>query len=315
MFKEIFQRQYCNYLCSLALCVLLSLTANSVIAQNNIASILGYPADSKLLIIHADDLGVSHSENMASFEAIEKGLVNSASVMMPTPWVLEVANYAKKHAKTHDFGLHLVLSSEWKNYKWGPVSPVNKVPSLIDEHGYFHKGCISDLNMKEVEAELRAQVDRAYAMGLEPTHLDTHMDCLLGSKELTAVYLKVGQSYNLPVLASKEFPQELLDKYEVKIVLDKIFTIMPDDYDEGSEEYYLNTMRNLKPGLSTFLIHTAFDDHEMSGITVDHPAWGSEWRQKDFDFFTSETCKKVLAEEKIILVTWRQLKDAFNKGS
>jgi len=110
MFIEIFQRQYCNYLSSLALCMLLSLTASSVIAQNNIATVLGYPADSKLLIIHADDLGVSHSENIASFEAIEKGVVNSASVMMPTPWVLEVANYAKKHAKTHDFGLHLVLS-------------------------------------------------------------------------------------------------------------------------------------------------------------------------------------------------------------
>ena len=314
MFKEIFQRQYCNYLCSLALCVLLSLTANSVIAQNNIASILGYPADSKLLIIHADDLGVSHSENMASFEAIEKGLVNSASVMMPTPWVLEVANYAKKHAKTHDFGLHLVLSSEWKNYKWGPVSPVNKVPSLIDEHGYFHKGCISDLNMKEVEAELRAQVDRAYAMGLEPTHLDSHMGCLLGSKKLTEVYLKVGQSYNLPVLASKEFPEEFLSKYDVKIVLDEIITIMEDEYSNGPVEYYTNKIRSLKPGLSTFLIHTAFDDHEMQGITIDHPDWGSEWRQKDFDFFTSETCKNILAEEKIILVTWRQLREAFYKA-
>ena len=77
MFIEFFQRQYCNYLSSLALCVLLSLTASSVTSQNKIASILGYPADSKLLIIHADDLGVSHSENMASFEAIEKGVVNS----------------------------------------------------------------------------------------------------------------------------------------------------------------------------------------------------------------------------------------------
>jgi len=91
-------------------------------SQENVATKLGYPEDSKLLIIHADDLGVSHSENMASIEAIENGSVNSASVMMPTPWVLEVANYAKSNPATHDFGLHLVLSSEWKNYKWGPVS-------------------------------------------------------------------------------------------------------------------------------------------------------------------------------------------------
>ena len=82
-------------------------------AQDNLASKLGLPKNAKMLIIHADDLGVAHSENMASFKAIENGSVNSASVMMPTPWVMEVAEYAKSYPDTHDFGLHLVLSSEW----------------------------------------------------------------------------------------------------------------------------------------------------------------------------------------------------------
>ncbi|WKK65679.1 polysaccharide deacetylase family protein [Lutimonas zeaxanthinifaciens] len=280
-------------------------------SQESIASKLGYSADTRLLIIHADDLGVAHSENRASIKAIEEGSVNSASVMMPTPWVMEAANYAKENSETHDFGLHLVLSSEWKNYKWGPVTSKDKVLSLIDEHGYFHNECKSEVNIEEVETELRAQIDRAYAMGLIPTHLDTHMGCLVQTQELMEVYLKMGQEYKLPVLASKMFPPDLLEKYDVRIVLEDILTIMPEQYEKGTVEYYTEAIKNLKPGLSTFLIHTAYDDEELKGMTIEHPDWGNAWRQKDYDFFTSESCKMLLEKENIQLVTWRQLKDAY----
>lgn len=280
-------------------------------AQENVATKLGLPEDAKMLIIHADDLGVAHSENIASFKAIENGSVNSASVMMPTPWVMEVANYAKAHADSHDFGLHLVLSSEWKNYRWGPVSSIDQVPSLINEHGYFHPDCQAGIDIKEAEMELRAQIDRAYAMGLIPTHLDSHMGCLFQSQELIEVYLKMGQEYKLPVLITKEYPLELLEKYDVKVVLEDALTILPDQYAKGSEDYYIDAIKNLKPGLSTFLIHTAYDNDELKAMTIDHPEWGNEWRQKDYDFFTSDTCAKILKEEHIHLVTWRQLKEAF----
>lgn len=283
----------------------------SLHAQNNMATKLGYPADARLLIIHSDDLGVAHSENIASIEAIENGSVNSASVMMPTPWVLEVANYAKEHPDTHDFGLHLVLTSEWKNYRWGPVSSTDQVPSLIDDHGYFIADCTSTVNIDEAELELKAQIDRAYAMGLVPTHLDSHMGCLLQSPELMELYLKLGQEYKLPVLATKELPADLLEKYEVKAVLADALTIMPDQYAKGPEAYYVNAIKNLKPGVSTLLIHTAYDNEEMKGMNIDHPDWGNQWRQKDFDFFTSQACKNLLKTENIKLVTWRQIKDAY----
>ncbi len=310
--KEIFKRKHCRPVNRFAFVAIFILIAFSVNAQDNIATKLGYAAGAKLLIIHADDLGVSHSENIASIEAIENGSVNSASLMMPTPWVLEVANYAKNNATTHDFGLHLVLSSEWKNYRWGPVSSIDKVPSLINEFGYFHEACTSSVNLKEVEVELRAQIDRAYSMGFEPTHLDSHMGCLFQSSELIEVYLKIGQSYKLPVLATKQaVPEELRKKYDVKIVLGEVLTIMEDEYAKGSEDYYINAIKNLKPGLSTFLIHTAYNNEEMKGMNIDHPEWGNEWRQKDFDFFTSDACKNILKEENIKLVTWRQIRDAF----
>ncbi len=286
-------------------------SAFTINAQESIASKLGYAADARLLIIHSDDLGVAHSENAASFKAIEEGVVTSASVMMPTPWVMEVAEYAKAHPDTHDFGLHLVLSSEWKNYRWGPVSSINEVPTLINEHGYFHADCKTKVSLKEVEAELRAQIDRAFAMGLVPTHLDSHMGCLMQTEELVEIYLKMGQEYKLPLMVSKAFPEELIKKYEVQVVLEDIVMIMPEQYNKGTAAYYNEAIKNLKPGLSTILIHTAYDNDELKAMTIDHPEFGSAWRQKDYDYFTSSECKELLEKENIQLVTWRQIKEAY----
>ncbi|WP_242206514.1 polysaccharide deacetylase family protein [Aestuariivivens insulae] len=284
----------------------------NLLSQENIATKLGYSEDSKLLIIHADDLGVSHSENMATFKAIEKGSVNSASVMMPAPWALEAVTHAKSNPDTHDFGVHLVLSSEWKHYKWGPVSSKGKVPSLIDEYGYFHEACRTDLNLKEVEEELKAQVDLAYAMGFEPTHLDPHMGCVLQTRELTELYLKIGKLYHLPVLVVEQLLTPVLkDKYNVRVVVDYFYNLTPETFAKGEKAYYVRVLKNLKPGLSYFSIHTAYDNEEMKGMTFGHPDWGSVWRQKDFNFFTSETCKELLKKENIKLVTWRQIKKAF----
>lgn len=286
-------------------------TTSIVLSQENVAAKLGYPADSKLLIIHADDLGMSHSENIGSIEAIENGSVNSASVMMPTPWVLEAVDYAKANPDTHDFGLHLTLTSEWKNFRYGPVSSKDKVPSLIDEHGYFHEDCRTDLNLAEVETELKAQIDRAYSMGLEPTHLDMHMGCLAQTPELMKIYNKMGQLYNLPIFTTKSLPQQYRDIFDVKFMFDVWHMATPEVYAKGIDSYYVDVIENLKPGLSLLLLHAAYDNEEMKAMCIDHPDWGNEWRQKDFDFFTSKSCKELLEKENIKLVTYRQLKEVF----
>src|SRR4026207_602531 len=98
---------------------------------------LGYPKDAKLVIIHSDDLGVSHSENAASIAAMEKGSVSSASIMVPCPWFPEIAAYAQTHPAA-DLGLHITLTSEWKNYKWGPVTAKEKVPGLVNKNGFLY---------------------------------------------------------------------------------------------------------------------------------------------------------------------------------
>jgi len=151
------------------------LEAHAQVNGKSLAEKLGFPRDAKLLIVHADDVGVTHSVNAATIRALDTGLVNSASIMVPCPWFPEIADYARSHPDL-DFGLHLTLTSERVYYRWGPVASRDKVPSLVDENGYFHHDwtAATKINPKEVELELRAQIDRAYAMGVRPTHVDSH---------------------------------------------------------------------------------------------------------------------------------------------
>src|SRR5688572_23515759 len=146
-----------------------SLLALSCLSAQNrtIAERLGHPANAKLLIIHADDIGVAHSVNAASFAALDAGHINSGSIMMPTPWITEVAAYARAHPNA-DLGLHLTITSEWLTYKWGSVASSDKVPSLLDSTGTFPSDVppvAAKAKPAEVERELRAQIERALALG------------------------------------------------------------------------------------------------------------------------------------------------------
>src|SRR5947208_8244084 len=169
------------------------LLASNLPAQNRtIAERLGYPADAKLLILHADALGAAHSIDVASFDALDKGTISSASIMMPTPWVTEVAAYARAHPNA-DLGLHLTLTSEWETYRWGSVESKDKVQSLLDSTGTFPSETApvtAKAKPVEAERELRAQVERALALGIHPTHLDSHMGALFTSNDLIATYIK-----------------------------------------------------------------------------------------------------------------------------
>lgn len=293
----------------------------NLIAQKSIAEQLGYASDAKLLIIHADDLGVSHSENMASIKAMEDGSVNSASIMVPCPWFPEIANYAKEHPEM-DFGLHLTVTSEWKNYKWGPSYGPHNTSSFINDKGYFYDGVadvVANGNAEVLQSELRAQVKKALNAGIDVTHLDSHMGAVMATPEFLEAYIKTGREFQLPVLLGYGIPamqseniKSLLTAKDV--VVDALFTAMPTDFKDGMEQFYSSTLNNLQPGLSILLIHTAYDDNEMQAITIDHPDWGAAWRQADFDFFTSEKCKSLIEANNIKLVTWKEIRDKITRG-
>ena len=283
------------------------------IAAQTLADHLGYPPGSKLIIVHADDLGETHAVNAAAIKSLEAGSVNSASMMVPCPWFPEIADYAKAHPSV-DFGLHLTVTSERVYYRWGPVAPADQVPSLLDEHGYFHHDWEHNQHIKpkEVEIELRAQIERALAMGVRPTHLDSHQyRLIMNGKELFDVMLRVAHDYKLPVFVNKDwfagypYLQESLGPGD--IVLDHTITIGPEVPPEKWADFYISALKNLKPGVTEFVIHPGFDDEELRAATRERSTWGSAWRQRDFDFFNSNQFRQLLVQENIKLITWREL--------
>jgi len=292
---------------------IMPLEAHAQSGGKSIAEKLGYLRDSKLLIVHADDVGVTHSVNAATIKALDTGLVNSASIMVPCPWFPEIADYAKTHPDL-DFGLHLTLTSERVYYRWGPVASRNKVPSLLDENGYFHHDwtATTRINPKEVELELRAQIDRAYAMGVRPTHLDSHQYRLYeNGKDLFEIVLRLAHHYKLPVFVARDWfalrPYLESSLTSGDIVLDHTVTIAPSVPPEEWAEFYKIALKNLQPGVTEFVIHLAFADDEMKAATRERDTWDAAWRQRDFDFFTSQEFRKLLQEQNIKLVTWGEL--------
>jgi predicted glycoside hydrolase/deacetylase ChbG (UPF0249 family) len=290
------------------------LVVSSVQAQDRtLAERLGYPKDAKLLIVHADDLGMSHSVNTATMKALETGLVTSGSIMVPCPWISEIAAYARANPQA-DLGLHLTLTSEWTHFRWGPVTSKDRVASLLDKDGFFRLSeseAAKFADPKEVELEIRAQVERAKSMGIQPTHLDSHMGTLYQNKALFDVLMRVARDYKLPVRVAKEwsFRAEFMaaSLKPDDVLIDRVLDINPGVEPQDWAKFYTEAVRNLQPGVTEIVIHLAYDDSEMRGATFDHPAWGAAWRQRDFDFFTSDAFRKSLEENKIKLITWREI--------
>jgi len=291
----------------LAFCAALSAAS----AQNNAVKQLGYPAGTKLLIIHADDLAVAHSADRASFAALDTGAVSSASIMMPCPWVTEVAAYAKAHPDA-DLGLHLTLTSEWMNYRWGPLARGN-FPGLTGPDGTLWPDAgpvVQHARPDEVAAEVRAQIERALAVGIRPTHLDAHMGTLFAPK-FFAEYVKAAREYGIPFFAPRvpggmSAALATLLK-ETDIEPEGVIMAVPTVKPENWREFYSNAIRGLKPGLTEMIVHLGHDDAELQAITEGHPDYGSAWRQRDFDVVTSAEFRALLRENGVKLVTWREI--------
>jgi chitin disaccharide deacetylase len=282
-----------------------------------LAERLGYPANSRLLIIHADDFGMMHSVNTAIEEAFENHWITSASILVPCPWFPEVAQWAKAHPEA-DLGIHLALNADWTRYRWPPVSPQPKVSSLLDADGYLPlttEYVATHAKMSDVEVETHAQVDKAKAAGIHITHVDTHMGTIVSTDDLLKVYLGTAQAYKVPALLIQPPTDRAPDLSRFNlgpntVVLDSLVQIMPGVSKSEWLAAYKKMLQPLPPGTYQLVVHLAHNDAEMQGATSDHPDWGAEWRQNDLDLVRSPEFQHFLKDQGFVLITWKDLSKA-----
>lgn len=301
---------------SLSLLVFLSATASAQTTSEQ----LGYGPNDKVLMVHADDLGMSHSVNAASIEAFKKGMVTSGSIMVPCPWFPEIAAWARENTNA-DLGLHLTLTSEWKYLRWRPVAPAEKVKGLLDEEGFMWRSerqTAMTATPQEIETEIRAQIERARAFGVKPTHLDTHMGTLYTRKDFFEVYTRLGKEYGTPVMVMRPTPEaiaygksigspiteDILKQTQAGgfVMLDYLNTGVPGKTPEERKEAYKSFLRDMKPGITMLIVHLGMDDPELKATT-------GSWRQRHGDFlaFTDPEIEALIKELGIKLTTWREM--------
>jgi predicted glycoside hydrolase/deacetylase ChbG (UPF0249 family) len=293
--------------------------APAAIQRPTLQERLGHPADTRVLVIHADDLGMSHSVNRATFEALENGWVTSASILVPCPWFPEVARWARSHPNA-DLGIHLAVNSEWTGFRWAPLSPRDEVASLLDAEGYFplvEPDVVARAKPSEIERELRAQIDRARAAGITLTHLDSHMATLFRKREFFEVYRRLGESYGLPVLLERlgerggiasvmgSGPAPL--NVSANALVDRVLSISPGVSEAEWPAAYEQMLAPLQPGVYQLIVHLGYDDEEMRGATFDHPDWGAKWRQNDLDLVKSDRFRRFLRDQRFVLAGWKDL--------
>lgn len=285
---------------------------------------LGYSTDDKLLILHADDLGMCHSANIAGMKALQEKVVSSASVMVPCPWFPEIAAWSKENPE-YDLGLHLTLTSEWQYYRWRPVAPIEKVRGLLDPEGFMWKDVpqvIQNATPQEVETELRAQIERSMQFGMKPTHLDSHMGTLYSDPRFFEVFVKLGAEYKILPMLMEATPEiitmargmgiDYMPLYES--LKDKGFpmlTYLNPQYNPGRalndhRKSLHDFIRSLKPGITELIVHLGSDDPEGRAVTG-----GWQMRINELKILLEPRFRALLKEQKVKLFTYREMAKAW----
>ncbi|CAN5504506.1 carbohydrate deacetylase [soil metagenome] len=293
---------------------------------NPLVTKLGYGPEDRLVIFHADDVGMCHGSNQAFLQLSAAGMLKTGSVMVPCPWTPEILQKCQADL-TLDLGVHLTLTSEWSNYRWGPVSTRAQNSGLLDPNGYFwssSKQVQDHINVEAAVAEMRAQIEQLQAAGTDFTHLDTHMG-VAGIQELVQHYIELALTYRVPLLVYRQMDepmrqmglQRVDDPYWSAFItaleakgmgLVDWFRITPG-YDGTSGQgdravLYENILHNLQPGITYFSLHpNALGDIE----TID-PA-NAHWRTFEYEYFQSQRLRDFLAAEQITPIGFREIRD------
>ncbi len=316
----------------------MTLTAAPAKAQNvavrNLAQKLGYGPEAKLLIGHLEDLGSVRSANLAARHALDHGVAMSGSVMTPGPSVASVPELLGDLAGL-DLGIHVTMTIE-DSRVWKPAADPKLIPSLVDAKGNLARnpfGLFLWGNPKQIAIETEAQIQTAMAMGIRPTHLDTHMGTAFFKPSWLESYLNLARKYRLAPMVPRwsegiaNFlgPLSGVAQFYVKPLLDQIeaagFLLLDDFYifpfpakDEGYEvrkQKYINMIRNLKPGVTEVVLHPAYaDDEFMRQILVEGS--GLWVRDHEARLLVDPEIARILAEEGVRLIGWREIQRAYD---
>lgn len=283
-------------------------------ATRSVAERLGFASSDIVLIVNGDDVGVSHAANQASIASLERGLMTSATIMVPAPWFPEIAQYARDHPRS-DFGVHLVHTSEWQGIKWGPVAGRTVVPGLVDPQGYLwpdiervYKHATPD----QAAVEARAQIRKALDAGIDLTHLDSHMGALQYTEPYFQVYRALAKEFNLPIRMGSQETLAAFGGGHQRGQLDADGVVYPDYLihggrlkDEPVAVYWRRMLEGLRPGVTELYIHAALPGDEMQAVT-------NSWKDRaaEFELFTNDTSiRELLDRKRVRRIGYRALRD------
>lgn len=284
-----------------------------------LAQRLGFSQTDKILIVNGDDVAVSRSANVAAINAMEHGLMTSGTIMVPSSWFPQIAAYAKSNPKA-DFGIHITLTSEWEYYRWDPISDRIEVPNLTDSQGYFWTSLelfLKNATPEEAEIEARAQIEMAYAAGIDITHLDSHMWTLTSDATYYDVYFRLAKEFDLPVRMPSQtmLTAEGFGHLREKIATDGI--LCPDFLlfagrrkDESLKDCWKRLLNSLQPGVTEIYIHAALPTAEMQAMTGEHEAINWRVRAMEYELFTHDPDIRALIQSHgVKLIGYRALRE------
>jgi hypothetical protein len=288
---------------------------------------LGFADNDRVVIIHADDIGMCEASVSAFADLLDAGLVSSGAVMMPCAWALHAASLCRQ-CPDADVGVHLTITSEWETYRWGPLSTRDPASGLIDEQGFFFHGsweAQTRANPDAVAHEIAAQLDRAVAYGIDTTHADVHMGAL-GHPKLIPGYIQCALRYRLPPLLLRldeaDWRARGFDAEAAAAAADTVRRLeaegMPTiDYMRGMDlsnaenrmEQAKQALAGLSPGLTHFIIHPSHDTPELRAIT---PDWAS--RVADYETFASAELRNYVRDQGIQVIGYRPLRELMRRA-
>ena len=288
----------------------------------SIAQRLGFAPDDRVAVIHCDDIGMCHSANEGAFEALLSGPATCGSIMVPCAWFEEAAALARANPDA-DLGVHLTLTAEWVSYRWGPVASRDRVPSLLDADGYLPRTAIEvakNAKPEEVEIELRAQIEKALAAGIDVTHIDSHMGTVF-FPQFVPIYTKLAREYRVPafavrpdaeLLAARGLPGAeklfagLMDRLEAAgvPVLDAFDAESLDFPDGEGLAHNRGRIARLVRGVTYLICHPARDSEELRAAMT----FGAHQRDFERSFYGGEAGRSALAEARVKTVGMRALR-------